>query len=167
MTDQRNDPRPHHDPAKRFELEIPAPVEDEVPRRYSPSRLWAGGAATALVAGLLAVVGILVARGLFDLAVLAPKGEGAWGGADTLTYTLATAGCAFAATGLLHLLLTTTPDPVHFFTWTALLLTAITAVVPLGLDLDEGSRTATAVLNSLIGIAITVSLRDVARRSRG
>ena len=51
-------------------------------------RLWAGGAATAVVAALIAVVGILLARGVFDVPVLAPKGEGTWGDADTLKYAL-------------------------------------------------------------------------------
>ncbi|QTR05934.1 hypothetical protein J7S33_03035 [Saccharothrix algeriensis] len=147
-------------------MELPADDGQEPARRYSPGLLWAGGAATALVAGLVAVVGTLVARGLLDLAVLAPKGEGAWGGADALTYTLVAAGCAFAATGLLQLMLATTPDAVHFFTWIVLLFAAITAVLPLSLDADTGSRVATAVLNALIGIAIAVSLRDVARRCR-
>ena len=32
-------------------------------------RLWAGGAATALVAALIAVVGVLVARGIFDVSI--------------------------------------------------------------------------------------------------
>jgi hypothetical protein len=41
-----------------------------------PRRLWSGGVATA---ALLALVGILVARGLLDVAVLAPKGDGLWG----------------------------------------------------------------------------------------
>lgn len=42
-------------------------------------RLWAGGAATAVVAALIAVVGILIARGVFGVPVLAPEGEGTWG----------------------------------------------------------------------------------------
>ncbi|CCH32903.1 DUF6069 family protein [Actinosynnema sp. NPDC047251] len=166
---QRPDARGvHHvDPTKQFELESPAQDEEETPARaYSPGLLWAGGAATAFVAGLVAVVGILTARGLLDIAVLAPQGHGAWGGADAVAYTLAAAGSAFAATGLLQLMLTTTPDAVHFFTWIILLLTAITAVLPLGLEADTGSRVATATLNTLIGIAIAVSLGDVARRSR-
>jgi hypothetical protein len=36
------------------------------------ARLWTGGLATALVAALVAVVGVLIARGLFDVPVLAP-----------------------------------------------------------------------------------------------
>ncbi|WP_172650088.1 hypothetical protein [Rhodococcus opacus] len=35
-------------------------------------RLWAGGAATALVAALAAVVGLLIVRGLLDIPVITP-----------------------------------------------------------------------------------------------
>jgi hypothetical protein len=38
--------------------------------------LWTGGLATAVVAALVAVVGVLVARGLFDVPVLAPHRGG-------------------------------------------------------------------------------------------
>src|ERR671912_608110 len=47
------------------------------------ARLWTGGLATAVVAALVAVVGVLIARGLFDVPVLAPTGEGALGNANT------------------------------------------------------------------------------------
>ncbi|MDU0292336.1 DUF6069 family protein [Saccharothrix longispora] len=167
MTGHLDDSTVHHvDPAKRFELESPPDdTEEESGGRWSPSLLWAGGAAVALVSGLLAVVGILVARGLLDVAVLAPRGEGAWGDASTFAYAAAAALCAFAATGLLHLLLSAVPDAVRFFTWISLLLTAIATVLPLSLDIDTPSQVATAVLNTVIGVAIVVSLRDVARRS--
>jgi hypothetical protein len=35
------------------------------------ARLWTGGLATAVVAALVALVGVLIARGLFDIPVLA------------------------------------------------------------------------------------------------
>jgi hypothetical protein len=38
-------------------------------------RLWSGGVATAVIAGLIAVVGIFLARGLFDVPVPAPEGR--------------------------------------------------------------------------------------------
>lgn len=133
---------------------------------FHTGRLWTGGAATALVAGLLAVVGILVARGLLDIAVLAPKGEGAWGNANTLTYALVSAVCAFAATGLVQLLLTTTPRAVRFFTWIMVLLTAIAVVLPLSLDVATESRVFTAVLNAAIGFSITALLSGVVGSAR-
>ncbi|MGO4203917.1 hypothetical protein AB4Z09_19625 [Rhodococcus sp. TAF43] len=43
----------------------PAPTLDA-------KRLWAGGAATAIVAALAAVVGLLLVRGLLDIPVITP-----------------------------------------------------------------------------------------------
>ncbi|QFZ24342.1 hypothetical protein EKG83_18850 [Saccharothrix syringae] len=139
---------------------------DGTGRRFDAARLWAGGAATALVAGLLAVVGILVARGLLGVAVLAPKGEGAWGNANTLTYALVSAACALLATGMAQLLLATTPSATRFFGWIMALLTAIAVVLPLSLDVSTEGKVFTAVLNLLIGVAITVLVRGVAVGAR-
>jgi hypothetical protein len=126
-------------------------------------RLWAGGLATAVVAALTAVVGILIARGVLDIPVLAPKGDGLWGNANTTTYALAAGGAALAATGLLHLLAVTTPRFSRFFTWIMLLLTATAAALPLSLDADSASRAATAVINLGIGLVIMTTLNGVAR----
>jgi hypothetical protein len=186
MTSRMNDDRTRTDQAKDFVVSWPR--EDRSPETavlpavradvsagkppvdgFHTGLLWTGGAATALVAGLLSVVGILVARGLFDIAVLAPKGEGTWGNANTLTYALASAVCAFAATGLVQLLLNTTPRAVRFFTWVMVLSTAIAVVLPLSLDVAIESRVFTAVLNATIGVSITMLLSGVvgsARRRR-
>jgi hypothetical protein len=126
-------------------------------------RLWAGGLATAVVSALIAVVGILIARGVLGLAVVAPKGDGVWGDASTATYALVAGAAALAATGLLQLLAVTTPRYGQFFSWIMGLLTAIATVAPLGLDLDLASRVATAVINLVIGIAITSILKGIAR----
>ena len=139
---------------------------DEWVRPFSAVRLWTGGAATALVAGLLSVVGILVAGGLFDITLLAPKNVDAWGPVDALTHPFVAAVCALAATGLLEVLLGTTPDAVRLFTWAVLLVTAMAVVLPLGQGFDVDSRVATSVVNGAIGIAIAVTLGEVARRSR-
>ncbi|MEU5695651.1 DUF6069 family protein [Actinosynnema sp. NPDC020468] len=144
----------------------PQPRRVRPERRYDTAKLWAGGAATALVAGLVAVVGILFARGLLGIAVLAPKGEGAWGNANTLTYALVTAACALAATGLVQLLLATTPNATRFFTWIMVLLTAIAVVLPLSLTVEVESRVFTAILNALIGLAITGLVVGVASNAR-
>ena len=52
--------------------------DDGADRRITVNagRLWTGGLATAVVAALVAVVGVLFARGLFDVPVLAPTEEG-------------------------------------------------------------------------------------------
>ncbi len=129
-------------------------------------RLWASGLATAVVAALLAVVGILIARGVVDVAVLAPKGEGVWGNANTFTYALVSGAAALLATGLMHLLIIAVATPNQFFSWIMVLATAIAVVLPLTLTVDVGAKIATAVINLVIGLAITVILNSVANASR-
>jgi hypothetical protein len=126
-------------------------------------RLWAGGAATAVVAALIAVVGILVARGVFDVPVLAPEGEGTWGDADTGRYALYCALAALIATGLLHLLLISTPRPQQFFTWIMMLATVAAALAPFITNGSTSSKVATALINLAVGIAIVTLLNGSAR----
>ena len=117
----------------------------------------------AVVAGLLAVVGILLSRGVLDVQVLAPEGEGVWGDADTVTYALVAGAVALAATALMQLLSVTTPRFTTFFTWIIMLVTAIAVVVPLGLSVEWESRLATAGINLVIGLAIAATMTGVAR----
>lgn len=126
-------------------------------------RLWSGGLATALVAALVAVTGIVITRGVFDVPVLAPKGDGLWGDASTVTYALSSSAAAVVATALLQVLAMTTPRYGRFFTWIMALATATAVALPLGLAAGVPSRIATAVLNLVLGVAITSTLNAVAR----
>ncbi|TNC29083.1 DUF6069 family protein [Amycolatopsis alkalitolerans] len=130
--------------------------------RPDPGRLWAGGAATALVAALVAIVGTLIARGLAGAAILAPKGSGLWGNANTATYAIVSAIVALAATGLLHLLTVATPAPTTFFGWIMVLVTLIGVVLPLSLSVKLETKIATGVLNLVIGLVITLLLISTA-----
>jgi uncharacterized protein DUF6069 len=131
-----------------------------------PGRLWAGGAATALIAALVAVAGMLIARGLCRVAALAPKSDGIWGNANTATYALLAAAAALLATGLIHLLSVTTPAPSQFFGWTMALLTLIAVVLPLTIGADPGGRIATAIINLAIGVEVTVLVHVTAASAR-
>jgi len=130
-----------------------------------PSRLWAGGGATAVVAALVAIVAILIARGLAHVAILAPKGEGTWGDASTVEYAVGSAICALLATGLLHFLLVTTPRATQFFGWIMVLLTIVAVVIPLSLVVETDTKIATALLNLVIGLVITSLLISMAAMS--
>ena len=105
----------------------------EPTRSINAGRLWTGGVATALVGALVAVVGVLIARGLFDVPVLAPSSEGSFGNASTFRLAGLAAGAALLATGLLHLLLVSTPRPGQFFTW-------IVALVTIAVDNEQHLR---------------------------
>lgn len=126
-------------------------------------RLWAGGVAAAVIAALIAVVGILVARGIFDVAILAPEGDGTWGDADTGRYALAAAAAALLATGLIHLLILFVPRYATFFTWIMVLATAVAVLAPFALDAETSAKVATALINLILGIAIGSLVAGVAR----
>jgi hypothetical protein len=129
---------------------------EAVPPRPSVNagRLWSGGLATALVAGLVSLVGILLTRGLFDVPILAPKGEGTWGGANTFWYSFGAACAALLATGLMHVLLLTTPRPMLFFAWAIGLSTFAAILAPFMVEAELASRICTSLLNLVIGAAI-------------
>ena len=112
----------------------------EPTRSIDAGRLWTGGVATALVAALVAVVGVLIARGLFDVPVLAPSSEGSLGNASTFRLAGLAAGAALLATGLLHLLLVSTPRPRQFFTWIVALATIAAALAPFLTDADLAEK---------------------------
>jgi hypothetical protein len=135
------------------------------PRRpvLNSGRLWAGGAATAVVAALIAIAGILVGRGIFDVEVLAPKGNGVWGDASTGWYALGAAFAALIATGLVQLLILTTPKPMRFFGWVMALATVVAMLAPFVTDESRGSRFYTAGLNFVLGVAIGTLVAGVAR----
>ncbi len=131
--------------------------EHDVPR-VDAGRLWAAGIATALVAGLVTEVGILIARGLMHLAIFAPEGDGLWGNANTTGYAVGAAVVALAATGVLHFLLLTTPRGTMFFGWIMSLLTVVAVVIPLNVIGARPEMIATTVLNVLIGLVVTTLL---------
>ena len=74
-------------------------------RSVNAVHLWSGGLAAAVVAGLTGLVGVLLARVVFRVALLAPRTAGAFGDVDTIRLCAVAAVAAFAATGLIHLLL--------------------------------------------------------------
>jgi hypothetical protein len=77
-------------------------------------RLWAGGAATAVVAALAVVAGVMITRGVLGIPVLAPKTANNFGNSATSVYALLAAGATLLATALLHVLLLGTPRPFAY-----------------------------------------------------
>jgi hypothetical protein len=131
--------------------------------RVDAARLWTGGLATALVAALVAVVGVLIARGLFDVPVLAPSGEGALGNANTARLAILAAAAALVATGLMHLLLLSTPRPFRFFTWIVSLLVLVAVLAPFMTSAKLATQVATAAIGLVVGIAIGSLVSGAAR----
>jgi hypothetical protein len=144
------------------------PASDPGPssgRRVEPAPLWSGGAATAVVAALIALVGILVCRWLFKVPILAPQREGAWGNASTAGYAISAAAVAIAATAIMHLLLIATPRPTTFFAWIIGLATVVAVVFPFSTTAPISQKLATGLVNLVLGIAIGSLISSVAARA--
>jgi hypothetical protein len=143
----------------------PPEPELETQRRVDGRQLWSGGVATAVVAGLIALVGILVCRWLFNIPILAPQKAGAWGDASTVGYVFAAAAVALAATALMYLLLISTPYPRVFFGWIIGLATVVAVVFPFSTTAPVSQKAATAVVNLVLGIAIGSLIGEVSTRA--
>jgi len=128
-------------------------------------KLWAGGAASAIVVGLVALVGVLVSRWLFKVPVLAPTQDGAYGDVRTTTLILVAMAAALVATALVHLLMMGTLRPLMFFGWIVALVTTIAVVFPFGTTALLDAKIATAVVSLAIGSAIGTLVGGVAARS--
>jgi len=149
-------------------MTVPMPRQDQDPertRRVDARPLWSGGVATAVVAALIALVGILVCRWLFKVPILSPRREGAWGNASTAGYVLAAAGCALVATALMHLLLLSTPYPRVFFGWIIGLATVVAVVFPFSTTAPLSQKFATGLVNLVLGVAIGSLIVEVSRRA--
>jgi hypothetical protein len=133
--------------------------------RSNAAQVWAGGVATAVVAALIALVGILICRWTLGIPILSPSRDGAWGNAHTPEYVLAVALIALAATGIMYLLTLATPSPGMFFGWIIGLGTVVAVVYPFSTSAPLDQKAATAVVDLVIGIAIGSLLSAVAARA--
>jgi hypothetical protein len=148
-------------------MTYPASPNDARTNRVRPdsAQFWAGAVATAVVAALIALVGILICRWTLRIPILAPAGAGAWGNAHTGEYVLLAALIALAAAGVLYLLVLGTPQPGMFFDWMMGLATLAAVVYPFSTAAPLDQKGATAVVNLVLGIAITSLLTAVAARA--
>ncbi|WP_211365990.1 DUF6069 family protein [Pseudonocardia kunmingensis] len=128
------------------------------------ARLWSGGAATAVVAALVAVVGVLIGEGALGLDMAVPPLLPV-GGSFAVSYAITAAVLALAATGLAHLLVLTAPRPSSFFAWIVGLATVVGVVLPLTIGDSIGGSVATAVVDLVIGLCILSLVSSVLSRT--
>lgn len=138
--------------------------------RLNPGRLWAGGVATAVIAALIVIVGISIARGIFGVPMPVPAPNG---GMSAIAYVGIAAGAAIVATALLHLLIVGAPRPLAFFAWIVFLATVLGVLAPFSNSVFGSfsniaylnSKSSVAAINLIVGIAIGTLLTSVARSS--
>ena len=144
------------------------------PDEYTPSsprmvidvpRLWSGGVATAVVAALVAWIGVLIGQSILDrdlggaAVILSPFAS------LTANYALTAALLALAATGLAHLLSVSTPRPTVFFGWIVGLFTVAGIVIPFTREGTMSDKATVAVINLVLGICVGSLLSAVIART--
>src|SRR6202451_864913 len=141
-------------------MTYPASPDDAGSPRVRPDsgRFWAGAVATAIVAALIALVGILICRWTLNIPILAPAGDGAWGDAHP-------GGYALVAAVLRYLLVLSTPNPGLFFRWIIGLVTLIAVVYPFSSGAPLEQKFVTAIVNLVVGVAIGSLLLATAGRA--
>ena len=127
-------------------------------------RLWGGGLATAVVAALVAVVGVLVCRDLLHVKLVEPPLLRITS-SFAANYAITAFVLALAATGLAHLLSVVTPRPRVFFGWIVALFTVATMVLPFALEGSMEGKICAAVINMVIGLCIASLLSAVLSRT--
>jgi hypothetical protein len=141
-----------HEPVSEKRVMIDAP------------RLWGGGLATAVVAALVASVGVLICRDLLDVKLAEPPLLRITD-SFPVNYAVTAFVLALAATGLAHLLSVITPRPRVFFGWIIGLFTVATMVLPFALDGNLKGKICAAVINMVIGLCIASLLSAVLSRT--
>ena len=138
------------------------PAEGRPRRVIDAGRLWSGGVMAAVVAAGVAIVGLLIARGILDIPVLVER-NGKLVNANTWWYAGAAFLAGIAATGLLHALLVTTPQPYRFFRWIAGLAVTIAVLIPFTTAAGLDTKLTVASINLAVGVCIVSIVSGVGR----
>lgn len=131
-----------------------------------PAVLCAGTLATALVAGLLSIVGVVVTQAVPAVHLIAPEGGGRYSETTALRLTAAAVVAALGAAVLMHLLLLLTPRPFVFFWCIAALMTMTVTLWPFTTGAPASAKAATALVHSAIGLSVAGLTAMVARQVR-
>jgi hypothetical protein len=142
---------------------VPEPVAGKRVVIDAP-RLWGGGLATAVVAALVAVVGVLISREVLHVKLVEPPLLRITD-SFPVNYAVTAFVLALAATGLAHLLSVITPRPRVFFRWIIALCTVATMVLPFALEGNLKGKICAAVINMVIGLCIASLLSAVLSRT--
>ena len=129
------------------------------------TRLWGGGLATACVAALVAVVGVLVFGAVIGVSLVRPALL--LNVADTFTadYALTAFLLGLLATAVAHVLALTTPRPRLFLSWIVGLATVAGVAAPFAIGSVLESQAATACINLCLGVCVLSLLRGVMSRT--
>jgi hypothetical protein len=144
---------------------VAGPAPTGRPRRIiDAGRLWLGGIMAGVVGAGVAIVGLLIARGILGIPVLVER-KGHLVDASSWWYAAASFLAAIAATAVLHGLLAAAPQPYRFFSWIFGLAVAIAVLLPFTTAAELQTKVAVALINAAIGISIGSIVSSIGRSS--
>ena len=156
-------PTPSGDPSSDFTTASPQdPYDPKL--TLEGGRYVAGALATALVAALIGLVGVVVIEGIFDQDMVPPP-DLFNTGSHTAAFAIDGAIFAILAAAVLALLVVSTPRPKRFFGWLMVLATALVTVLPFAWTSHLDRAVLAAVVNLVIGVATWSLLAGVATRT--
>ncbi len=128
-------------------------------------RLWGGGLATACVAALVAVAGVMICQYVLDISLVRPALLLDVADSFRLDYAITAFVLALVATGVAHGVAVATPRPRAFFGWIMGLATVCGAAAPFAIGNNLESQVATACINVALGICIWSLVASVMART--
>jgi hypothetical protein len=131
--------------------------------RVNAGKMWMGGLMAGVVAAGVALVGLLIIRGIFHVHVFIPSNDNSLVNPSSAWYAVASFVAALIATGLLFVMIPFAPQPFQFFTWIVGLATAVAVLTPFTTDAFVSAKIATALLNLAIGLTILTLVSSVGR----
>ncbi len=129
------------------------------------ARLWGGGLATACVAALVAVAGVMICQYVLDISLVRPALVLDVADSFRVDYALTAFILALVATGVAHGLAVATPRPRAFFGWIMALGIVCGAAAPFAVGDDLESQIATACINVALGICVWSLVASVMART--
>jgi hypothetical protein len=135
-------------------------------RGVDSARLWAGGTAAALAAGLIVLGGVLVSRAA-GVPRLAGDETGTLAASLLASYSLVWTVTTLLLTGVLHALLVLTDQPLRVFRWVACTLVVLPAVAPFTAGASRAAELAGALINLAAGSVAGVLLLRIGRVAAG
>ncbi|PJI93228.1 DUF6069 family protein [Luteimicrobium subarcticum] len=127
-------------------------------------RFVAGALATALVAALVGLIGVIIIEGVFDQTMVPPPDLFS-SGSHAATFAIDSALFALLASGVLALLVVSTPRPKRFFGWIMVLAIALVTLLPFAWTSHTDRAILTALVNFVMGVATWSLLAGVATRT--
>lgn len=155
--------RPSGDPRSDF---VPGPQDSGYDPKLTlePGRFIAGAIATALVAALVGLVGVVVFEQIFSFRLIPPP-DFLSSPSHQTSFALGGVQLALLAALVLALLVLAAPRPRLFFGWIMALVTTVITVLPFAWTSNLTSASLTGLVNLLIGLSVWTLLAGVASRT--